>query len=130
MIALLTARRSRTENVLVMRRLLTLLICLTAWATLGSLVERTEVPPPRAAAPTSGSDTATPQPDGHTNDQWISGSLAIASFTESRWTPSAAYATLASAPSGCAIVETRTVRCSDRSVRARSAHLLHIPLLI
>lgn len=112
------------------RRLVALLVFLTAWAILAHMVERPAPVTTIVAASTSAAaESAAPRDTGETDSRWAA-ARAITSVTETRWRSSGTHAALATVPTGQALVETCSTARLDRPAPDRSRHLYHIPLLI
>jgi hypothetical protein len=127
----LTTYRHRVHNDAVHCRLLALLFCLTAWATLAQMVPASADTTTNAAAGVSSETQAgAPRGAGDSDNRWDARYRANVSVTESLWKSSVVHADLAAARSGEMFIETYTVGRRDRPTGNRSAHLLHIPLLI
>lgn len=126
----LTMQRHRVQNDAVRRRLVALLFCLAAWATLAHIVPPSADAANALADVCSERDAGVPGGAGDSDSRWNAGYRANVSVTESLWKSSVVHADLAAAHSGDVFIDTDTVDRRDRPTRSRSAHLLHTPLLI
>jgi hypothetical protein len=128
----LTTFRHGVHNDAVRLRLLALLFCLTAWAAFAQLVPPAVDSTTAAADVSSNTEAGTRHGagNGHSDGRWEAGYRACVSVTESLWRSSAIHADLAAERSSGGLIETRTATPRHRLAPDRSAHLLHIPLLI
>ena len=115
-----------------MRRLLiALLFSLTAWATVARFT-----PAGADAANAVTADVCSEAEAGgaggttDSDSRWVAAHRAIVSVTESRWKSPGGHATFVAAPARNALAETFRIGATHRRSPARSAHLLHTPLLI